>query len=52
MENIVELNSFEIEEIAGGPFPVLAALAFTVISAMSAGGYMVGKDMAERDNRR
>jgi hypothetical protein len=49
---MIELSTVEIEQVNGGVFFVAAALAFTVISAMAAGGYMVGKDMAERDNAR
>lgn len=52
MEEILDLSYDEIAMISAGLFPALAGLAFAVISAFAAGGYMVGKDMAERDNAR
>ena len=51
MNQIVDLDMNEVDQVGGGALAVpLLALAFTVISAMCVGGYMVGKDMAERDN--
>jgi hypothetical protein len=49
MNEISDLTCVEIEAVSGGIIPALA-LAFAVISAFSAGGYMVGKNMAERDS--
>lgn len=50
MSKIVELNFDEIDRVTGGIVPLLA-LAVTIVIASAGGGYMVGKDMAERDNR-
>lgn len=50
MNKILGLSSDEIEEVSGGFIPLLA-LAVTFVLAAAGGGYTVGKDMAERDNR-
>ena len=50
MNSIVTLRSDEIDEVIGGFIPLLV-LAVTIVLAAAGGGYMVGKDMAERDNR-
>ena len=52
MQGINELNLAEIEEVSGGIIPALIGAAVALVLAGGAGGYMVGKDMAVRDNNR
>lgn len=46
---IQELNASEIDQVSGGGVPL--AIAVTIVIAAAAGGYTVGKDRANRDNR-
>ena len=42
-----ELNSYEIDQVSGAWVGVVV----TVVLAVAAAGYQMGKDAAERDNR-
>ncbi|MBK9946427.1 MAG: hypothetical protein IPP12_04470 [Nitrospira sp.] len=45
-----QINSDEIEVVSGGSLLAVPLTVIGMIGAVAAFGYMVGKDMAERDN--